>query len=134
MGAWGTGNFDNDTACDWAYELEESTDLSVVERSLNEVQSEDYVDADVGCEAIAAAEVVARLRGKFGTRDSYTETVDKWVESHKIDPPAELVAKATVALQKIVSEGSELLELWEESGNASEWLAEINALQDRLKS
>jgi len=22
MGAWGTGNFDNDTACDWAYGLE----------------------------------------------------------------------------------------------------------------
>jgi hypothetical protein len=30
MGAWGTGIFDNDTACDWAYDLKETSDLSLL--------------------------------------------------------------------------------------------------------
>ena len=37
MGAWVTGIFDNDTACDWAYSLEESNDLSVVEAAFEKI-------------------------------------------------------------------------------------------------
>ena len=37
MGAWGTGTFDNDTACDWAYGLDEVNDLSLVKRTLESV-------------------------------------------------------------------------------------------------
>jgi len=37
MGAWGTGVFDNDTACDCADELDKSDDLSVVEDALEKV-------------------------------------------------------------------------------------------------
>ena len=29
MGAWGTGVFDNDTACDWSYDLEKTKDFSL---------------------------------------------------------------------------------------------------------
>ena len=34
MGAWGTGIFDNDMACDWAGELDGAEDLSPVEEAL----------------------------------------------------------------------------------------------------
>jgi hypothetical protein len=37
MGAWGVPAFDNDAANDWAYELEEVHDLSLVETALDEV-------------------------------------------------------------------------------------------------
>jgi hypothetical protein len=30
MGAWGHDSFDNDDAGDWVYELEESSDMSVI--------------------------------------------------------------------------------------------------------
>ena len=41
---------------------------------------EGYLDVDAACEGLAACEVVARLKGNWGARNAYTETVDKWVE------------------------------------------------------
>ena len=65
MGAWGTGNFENDTALDWVWSLEESKDLSLVEDAISDVlNSGDCLDADLGCAGLAAAEVVAALRNK----------------------------------------------------------------------
>ena len=83
MGAWRMGAFDNDTACDWAYELEESSDLSVLDNTFEKVISvgSDYLEAPDAEEAIAAAEVVARMKGKWGERNAYTKTVDLWIET-----------------------------------------------------
>jgi uncharacterized protein DUF4259 len=49
MGAWGTGIFDNDTACDWAYGLKETNDLSLIESALDKVLT-------VGAEYLNASE------------------------------------------------------------------------------
>ena len=46
------------------------------------------------CAAIAAAEVIARLLGNWGERNSYTETVDAWVERVRLRPSPELVERA----------------------------------------
>ncbi len=53
MGAWGELAFDNDTACDWAYELENVDDLSLVESAFDEVDANgaNYLDQDVACNA-----------------------------------------------------------------------------------
>lgn len=53
MGAWGHGAFDNDTACDWAYELEQASDLSLVDIALQNVLfvGKDYLDSDVANQA-----------------------------------------------------------------------------------
>lgn len=47
MGTWSHESFGNDTACDWAYELEGITDLSVIESTIDRVlESEDeYLEA-----------------------------------------------------------------------------------------
>lgn len=37
LGAWGVLAFDNDTANDWAYDLEGADDLSLVRSALDEV-------------------------------------------------------------------------------------------------
>lgn len=81
MGAWGEGAFENDTACDWAYQHEECDGLSVIEAAIDAVfdAGSDYLDEEASSNALAACEVVARLKGNFGVRNSYTETVDKWV-------------------------------------------------------
>ncbi len=34
MGAWGANTFENDTACDWTYELADVDDLSLVLETL----------------------------------------------------------------------------------------------------
>jgi len=59
MGAWGAGNFENDAALDWVWDLRESTGLEMVENAIADVLNcGDYLDADVGCIGLAAAEVV----------------------------------------------------------------------------
>lgn len=60
------GILDNDTACDWVDELEESDDLSVVEAALEKVLSAglEYIEAPDAEEALAAVDVIVRLQGK----------------------------------------------------------------------
>jgi len=133
MGAWGTGTFDNDTAGDWAYGLEDRTDLSLVHETLLTVSSGDcYLDADDACEALAACEVVARLKGNTGTRDAYTETVDTWVAAHPQPVPPDLVRLATAAIDRILGENSELAELWAETESAAEWRTAVEDLRRRV--
>jgi hypothetical protein len=134
MGAWGTGIFDNDTACDWAYELEEVEDLSFIEQTLDRVldTGSEYLEAPEAEEALAAADVIARLRGNWGTRNSYTEVADVWVERIELIPSTELVAKAVSATERIISPPSELLELWEEVSDGPAWKQEVEQLRSRL--
>jgi hypothetical protein len=85
MGTWGVRAFENDTACDWAYGLEGTEDLTHVEAALDQVLAagEEYLDADVACDALAACEVLARLQGRPGYTSAHTEAVDQWVAARK---------------------------------------------------
>ena len=134
MGAWSHESFGNDTACDWAADLQEGDDLAPVEAALDAVLDvgDDYLESPEACEAIAAAEVVARLQGHFGLRDAYSESLDEWVARVGIVPSPELASKARRALDRILSEPSELLELWEESDDAGEWRASVGELKGRI--
>jgi hypothetical protein len=136
MGAWGTGIFDNDTACDWAYDLKETSDLSLIESTLDEVLNlgADYLDADLAQEALAAAETIARLKGNWGIRNSYTEKMDKWVETTKLIPPQPLIEKALKAAERALSGPSELLELWGEGEEFTVWEESVKDLSRRLKA
>jgi hypothetical protein len=131
MGAWSAESFGNDTACDWSYGLEDVDDLSLVGQSFEAVldEGDEYLDSDVACEAIAACEVIARLKGNWGRRDSYSEPVDQWVESHKIIPPDNLVQTALAVIGRILGPDSELRELWEDS---SEWPKAMEDLRARV--
>ena len=136
MGAWGTGSFDNDTACDWAYDLKETSDLSLIEGALDKVLNigGEYLGASVAEEALAAAEAVARLKGNWGIRDSYTETMDRWVETTRLTPPQALVEKALRAIERSLSGPSELLELWGETEEFTAWEESVKDLIKRLSA
>lgn len=134
MGAWGIGNFDNDTACDWAYNLKESNNLSLIEKSINAVFDEEYIDADDGCEALAAIDTMTRLMNKGGVTSSYTENVDNWVSANSFDVPPSLVEKAKKAIPLLISEQSELFELWSDSGEFDSWKAEVESLLEKLNA
>lgn len=133
MGAWGASAFDNDTANDWAYGLEKVADLSVVETAVDEVINigDDYLDADYACELLAACEVMARLRGRPGYLNAYTEKIDAWVSAHPQPVPPELIDKASTAIDRILTEPSELMELWGE-GDDTEWREAVDDLRRRL--
>jgi len=46
---------------------------------------DDYLDSDEACDCLAACEVLARLQGKWGIRNPYSEELDKWIESNPTD-------------------------------------------------
>jgi hypothetical protein len=135
MGAWNTDPFGNDTACDWIYELAEAKDLSFVESTLQKVHEKgsEYLEAPDAEEAIAAADTLARLKGKFYVNNSYTESLDKWVAKNPRQPSAELLDSAIRALDRILAEPSELLELWQESEEFEAWKKQMEDLKNRLK-
>lgn len=134
MGARAHDSFGNDSACDWALELEASRDLSLVEAAIAAVLEVggDYLEATAATECIAAAEAVARLLGRFGVRDAYSEPLDVWVAKVGIRPDADLIARTLSALDRIVSEPSELLFLWQDSGAVEDWLATVAELRRRV--
>lgn len=133
MGVWGINTFDNDTAGDWSYGLEECDDLSYVRQTLeNSISSGEVLDADIASEALAACEVIARLSGNWGERNAYTETVDDWVKGHPQEAPVGLIALATRVIDSVLREDSELRQLWEQSDEFEEWRECVADLNRRL--
>jgi len=134
MGTWSTDAFGNDTACDWTYELERTRDLTLLESALETILTagEEYLEAPEAEEALAAAEVIARLQGNWGLRNAYSEAADAWVEANPLAPPAELVRKARAAIERILASPSELLELWQESDELDDWRQSVMDLRARL--
>jgi len=106
-----------------------------VEAALDQVQvvGDDFLDADVACDALAACEVLARLQGRSGYTNAHTEAVDQWVAARgdRIVPSRELLARASAAIDRILGEDSELSELWDESGG-EEWREAVEDLHRRL--
>lgn len=134
MGTWSHESFGNDTANDWAYELEDATDFSVIEAALQVAldEGDEYLDADLAMEAIAAVEVIAKRLGKGTQSDVYTEKVDQWLETISEQPSDDVLSLAKRVLERIVADDSELKELWLESDEYELWLGNIQQLKDAL--
>lgn len=136
MGTWAVDAFGNDTAADWAWELEETDDLSFVESTLDKaiVPDDAYLEAPEAAEALAAIEVIARLQGNWGVRNAYSAHADRWVEANKFLPDGSLIGKAHRFLDRVVGPNSELEQLWRESPKHSGWLAAVAELKSRIRA
>ncbi len=131
MGVWDATSFGNDTANDWAYTLEECDGLAYIESTLQTVVDigDNYLGSNEAVEAIAAAEVLAWLRGRPTPVDSYTKKIATWVAAHPVRPPAAIIQKALKVLDRIQQEPSALAELWSDDTN---WANAMNDLRTRL--
>lgn len=133
-GAWDTGPFDNDDALDWVWELSESDDLSVIEIALRDAAaSSSYLEAPTGSIAVAAAEVVAALKGN--PRAELPLEVSEWVMAHKADVDKELTEAARKAIELVLdADSSELAQLWSDSDELADvWTADLQDLLKRLE-
>jgi hypothetical protein len=134
MGTWSVDAFGNDDAADWAHELEQAEGLGSVQEAIDAVLSvgDEYLEAPEASIALAAAEVLARLCGNPGEKNSYTEVIDRWVEGAQLKPTVELLDKAQAAIARILAENSELKELWEDSDEYDAWQESVDNLRTRL--
>ena len=133
MGAWSTGIYDNDAAADWAHGLDDGG-LDLVRSALLATQTESYLEAPTGAEALAAADVIARLKSGGGEQSPYAESVMNWVDQHENDEAwIALVSAARAAIAAVRAESSELRELWaEDETTYADWLVVVAELEARL--
>lgn len=133
MGAWGSGNFQNDTALDWVYAFD-SEGAEAVRAAVEAALRPGYLDADVACTALAACEVVAASAGAGLADDAPGDVLDSLARHGADVRQADLAA----ACQRIVilagSETSELHELWDDAApeDREGFRAALTGLQKRL--
>ena len=134
MGTWSHEPFGNDTANDWADDLESQKDFSFIEETLQRVldNGDEYLEADLAVEGVAAIEVLAKAVGRGTQADAYTEKVDAWLKSISARPTQELLSKAKAALARILGDNSELKELWQDSDDFESWESSLRALQSAV--
>ena len=134
MGAWAEDTFGNDTACDWIGTFLADPGLPAVKAAIQTVlDTDDYLDSDQACDCLAACEVIARLQGKWGLRNAYSENLDQWVEANPTAVPEDLKAAADAAIERILGPDSELPELWDEGGRHEDWHKAIENLRERVR-
>jgi hypothetical protein len=142
-------NFQNDWAMDWLGDFCESGDTSLIRSTINKViehggtkfsapsllerlrgrnRHTDWLEARVAAKGLAAAEVVAAMRGCPSI--NLPENLMAWLQQHPSSFSPDLVPLAKKAVN-IVMTSSELKDLWEE-GDASNWKSAIANLDQRL--
>ncbi|MFE3119204.1 DUF4259 domain-containing protein [Streptomyces niveus] len=131
MGAWDIGPFDNDTAADFGGDLDEAAmeeRESMIRRVLKRAADPaDFVDTSDGERAVAAAALVA------AQHPDGEPTCSSYGPSEPLpELPADLRTLAVDALDQVVSERSELAELWDDAANGSKWRQDITRLRDVL--
>jgi len=133
MGAWGTGNFENDDALDWVADLESAEDFSPLQEVLNMItESEGYLESPDCSNALAAAEVIAAIISQDSTDERIQEEAYEFIEKHRGNVTDNLKAQAISSIQKII-ENSELKDLWSETDEIETWLKTQNQLLTRLQ-
>ena len=132
MGAWGVGVFENDDAHDWVAELGRAEDFGVIERALTAAATgdEDGPDVTTASIALAAAEVVAALRGTPGM---LPEDATRWIATLRRPATPELVDLARSAVLQIRT-ASQLKDGWTETrgSTGAYWEGLVDDLLARL--
>ena len=133
MGAWDAGPFDNDSAADFADDLDDAPEherVAMIRTALATAAGNDtYLDLDEGAPAVAAAALVAsRLPGgeQFAPNGYGPETPVP-------DLPTNLVPLAISAVDRVLAANSELAALWSEDMRAQRpWHTSMQQLKSVL--
>ncbi len=131
MGTWDVGPFDNDTAADFGGDLDDAAEgeregmlRSILARAAS---TEDYLDQDIAVKAVAAAALVA---AQCPGGDPVTTAYGPKLPVPEL--PLDLRELAVRALDRVITDSSELLELWAETAEIGSWRATIAHLRTVL--
>ena len=133
MGAWGYGVFDDDTAYDALEDLKASSEIIAdLERYFDEVIQAEYVGFDEGQYALVSAAVIDSIVNDIPYRCD-EEDYFEWTRTLKNLDLTPLKQKAIKAINAVISDNSELKDLWEENKQLYNlWREDKIALQKRL--
>lgn len=121
MGAWGAGIFENDDALDFVGELAADTCAAKLAELFESVAAAgmqgESIELPEACQVLAGVGLIAAARG-HSPRD-LPDDAESLVQSLQ-HPSRELVEKGTSALSYVLM-SSELVDLWAETDDPSEW-------------
>lgn len=133
MGVWGIGNFDNDSASDWLYEFEGNPTRDFLEKTLDTVFNEEYLDSNLASEALTAIEAITLIMGNSKEDEEELENVDFEVLKNNFD--TSLFDKSIKCINRILEKSNnELYTLWEESESFEDWKNVVLDLKTRIES
>jgi len=115
MGAWDTGIFDDDMAYDVLETLANTDAIGQITEWYGAAMAEDFLEyTDCLCMLVSGAVIDAALYGTTFRCDD-EEILAGIVADVRANDPAELRPTAVLNLQRVLSDKSELRELWEEN-------------------
>ena len=137
MGTFGVEAFANDDALDWLLELDPAAGVRPVLAALERAAgaADPHLDAHTASVALAAAELLAALRGR--PHPALPELAADWVANVTLASPtgsapgAEELALATRALDLVVT-SSALAEIWSQQDDQARWQGALDDLRMRL--
>lgn len=133
MDTWGSDSFENDDASDWLTDFCNAPAQELISNALSRVAEVDLFDSLEAPECtvgIAAAEVVAALKGE--PNPNLPSEALNCVSRLTIKADSSLVSLALKAVESIKTD-SRLKEVWDESENSDEWYSAVSNLEVRLK-
>lgn len=134
MGAWGHLNFENDTALDLVYEIEEkgADRIKNAIEAINSREEDAFLDSDLCSEALAAIEYIAAVKEKAS--EDFPEDAEEWLtpaNKENLLAIRNLIPKSKQAIDRI-QHNSELKDLWEETEDFNEWTKVLEDLSTRI--
>jgi hypothetical protein len=134
MGAWGHLNFENDTALDLVYEIEEkgADRIKTAIEAINSREEDAFLDSDLCAEALAAIEYIAAVKNKAS--EDFPEDAEEWLTPANKDSLLairNLIPKSKQAIDRI-QHNSELKDLWEETEDFDKWTKVLEDLSARI--
>jgi Domain of unknown function (DUF4259) len=134
MNTWGTGSFENESATEFIKEVLEDGPVALEEAfevTLDPDTTE--LEAEEGARALAAAEIV--LSQLSGEREPVTDPeLRAWLDDLGDGDLSELRELALESLDRVLAQGSELPDLWQDSPDSAEWRASVKQLRAGLAS
>ena len=134
MGTWDVGIWDNDDATEWVNELSGSRGLDVLRKSLSPAEVNGYyLEAPEGVRVLCAADTLLAALDLSGS--SVPEEISNWAHAHAGLDFRSLVPEAILKTRRVMSDHSELRELWQEHEELfPTWLARLEAIIKALGS
>lgn len=129
MGTWGIGVFDNSEASEWMQVFIVDPNLKILDITFKQFKDnpEGYFEMPDCNEALAAAEIIAAIKGK--PHPELPDLVINAIKNLKVEEGLDLKAKDVV---DAIETNSELQELWSQSENYEEWQEILSDLKKRL--
>lgn len=134
MGTWGIRTFDDDTALDWLGDFDPSAPVQYLRDALARAAGDEYLGFSECVHVLCAAEIIDGVL--HGPRPGLPEPVIDIItanESNDIEI-ARLAAVAASRLAAVLSDRSELNELWSENTKEyTDWTNHVRDLMNRLR-